>query len=401
MERSADYRSGEPPGGPIPDDAIRAQLARMLHSRPFAQAPRCGEFLGFVVEQKLAGRTYEICAESIRQRLYPKALGQACVRAAAGRLRSVLDRYYKGDGLAEPIRIGIPVNTYEPDFTYQQPPPLTLVPVTRVTASAGDAIPKSARAFELFCEGRRLWSERRPDRVALAIVCFEEAIREEAKTGDQPYAAAYAALADCYTSGIASAQTFPLPLQLQGTSVTVNGIPAPLLAVANVSGSEQINFQVPFETATPGQARIVVSSGGRDSAPIDVPALSAKPAVFVVGGIGAAVVHGSTGALVTATNPVLSGEVVVIYCTGLGPVTPQVPTGSAAPTTTLSQVVLPFAVTVGGRDAVVDFAGLAPTFAGLYQINVEVPADLTGTSVPLVIQVNGSSSLPVSLPIAQ
>jgi uncharacterized protein (TIGR03437 family) len=63
---------------------------------------------------------------------------------------------------------------------------------------------------------------------------------------------------------------------------------------------------------------------------------------------------------------------------------------------------LPFAASVGGEPAVVDFAGLAPTFAGLYQINLEIPADVTtGTSVQLVISVNGYSSVPVSLAIAQ
>ena len=200
--------------------------------------------------------------------------------------------------------------------------------------------------------------------------------------------------------GVSSAQGFPLPVQLQGTSVTVNDIPAPLLAVANVAGSEQINFQVPFEVAAPGNARIVVSSSGRNSWPIDVPVLPAKPAVFVSGGIGPAVMHGLTGEMVTVTKPAQPGEVVVIYCTGLGAVTPQVSTGSAASTTTLSQAILPFAVTVGGKDAVVDFAGLAPTFAGLYQVNLEIPSGLTGISVRLVIQVNGSTSTPVSVPIA-
>jgi uncharacterized protein (TIGR03437 family) len=201
-------------------------------------------------------------------------------------------------------------------------------------------------------------------------------------------------------SGIAAAGGFPLPLQLQGTSVTVNGISAPLLAVANIFGYEQINFQVPFETAAPGQARIVVSSSGRDSMPIEVPVLPAKPAVFAIPGIGSAIVHGSTGALVTTTNPARLGEAVVIYCTGLGPVTPPVPTGSAAPAAPLSQAILPFAVTVGGKDAVVSFAGLAPTSAGLYLVNLEIPPGLTGTSVPVVIEVNGSSATPVLLPIA-
>jgi len=200
-------------------------------------------------------------------------------------------------------------------------------------------------------------------------------------------------------SGVASAQSFPLPVQMQGTSLTINGIPAPLLAVANVAGAEQINFQVPFEVDAPGQARIVVSSGGRDSAPIEVPVFPAKPAVFVIGGIGPAVVHASTGALVTATNPARPGEVVVIFCTGWGPVAPLVPTGSPAPIATLARAILPFAVTVGGNDAVVDFAGLAPTFAGLYQVNLEIPSGLTGTSVPLGIQVNGSTAVSVSLPV--
>jgi uncharacterized protein (TIGR03437 family) len=201
-------------------------------------------------------------------------------------------------------------------------------------------------------------------------------------------------------SGVASAQGFPLPTQLQGTSLTVNGIVAPLMAVANVTDFQQINFQVPFEIAAPGNAQVVVSSGGHDSLPIEVPVFPAKPAVFVIGGIGPAVVHGLTGQLVTAANPATSGEVVVVYCTGLGPVTQQPAAGAAASTTTLSWAILPFTVTVGGKDAVVDFAGLAPTFAGLYQVNVEIPSGLTGTSLPLVMQANGSMSAPVSVPIA-
>ena len=60
-------------------------------------------------------------------------------------------------------------------------------------------MPRSVEAFELLCEGRRLWSERRPDRVAQAVVCLENAIVEESKISDRLYTAAYAALADCYT----------------------------------------------------------------------------------------------------------------------------------------------------------------------------------------------------------
>jgi uncharacterized protein (TIGR03437 family) len=199
-------------------------------------------------------------------------------------------------------------------------------------------------------------------------------------------------------SGVVSAQSFPLPLQLQNASVTVNGVPAPILAVANVQGTQQINFLVPFET-DPGQAQVVVSSDSGISAPISVLVLPAKPAVFM-SGTAPIIAHGSTGELVTATSPAKLGETVVIYCTVLGPVAPSVPTGSAASAMVLSRVVLPVVVTVDDDVAMVDFAGLAPTFAGLSQINLEIPNDVAaGTSLPVVIEVNGFRSTPVYLPV--
>jgi uncharacterized protein (TIGR03437 family) len=200
--------------------------------------------------------------------------------------------------------------------------------------------------------------------------------------------------------GIVPAQSIPLPVELQGTSITVNGVRAPLLAVANVNGSEQINFQVPVETA-PGQARIVVSSGGHDSAPLDAPVLPAKPGVFMYAGTKPVIVHGTDQTLVTETSPARAGEVVVIYCTGLGAVAPAASTGNGASASVLSYVVLPVVVTVGGKEATVAFAGLTPNFVGLYQINVTIPSDLAGTSAPLTVEVGGSRSAQVSLPITQ
>jgi hypothetical protein len=117
-----------PPEGKIPNDAVRAQLERMMRSRSIAQALGRRAFLRCVAQQKHAGPSHEICAEPIRQRLYPEARGHdpdVCVRAGAGRLRNILDRYYKDHGLADGIRVSIPVSTYEPDFTYQEEPPPT------------------------------------------------------------------------------------------------------------------------------------------------------------------------------------------------------------------------------------------------------------------------------------
>ncbi len=55
---------------------------------------------------------------------------------------------------------------------------------------------------------------------------------------------------------IEAAQAIPLPLTMAGTSVTVNGIPAPLLYVS----PEQINFVVPAERRSPGSATVLVSN---------------------------------------------------------------------------------------------------------------------------------------------
>ena len=67
--------------------------------------------------------------------------------------------------------------------------------------------------------------------------------------------------------GIVQAGTFPLPTALAGTSVTLNDIAAPVIAVAAVNGQEQINFQVPYELAGAATATLVVTANGQSSAP--------------------------------------------------------------------------------------------------------------------------------------
>jgi uncharacterized protein (TIGR03437 family) len=89
----------------------------------------------------------------------------------------------------------------------------------------------------------------------------------------------------------------------------------------------------------------------------------------------------------------------VIYCTGLGAVTPPVPAGVPAPASPLSEAT-GVSVTIGGVAANASFAGLSPGFAGLYQINAVVPSGVTpGSQVPVVLSVAGQTSPPVTMAI--
>jgi len=90
----------------------------------------------------------------------------------------------------------------------------------------------------------------------------------------------------------------------------------------------------------------------------------------------------------------------VIYCAGLGPVNPAIGDGTAAPSSTLSRTVNPVTATIGGQPAQVLFAGLAPGFAGLYQVNVVVPTGVTtGADIPVILTTAGFSSTPVTVAI--
>lgn len=101
----------------------------------------------------------------------------------------------------------------------------------------------------------------------------------------------------------------------------------------------------------------------------------------------AAVLH-ANGALVTSSNPATRGETIEVFATGLGALSPAVATGTANPS---SPPAVSTDKSVGilfdGEPATITFAGGAPAFVGLNQINVKVPIDATaGPNVPIQIQ---------------
>ena len=66
------------------------------------------------------------------------------------------------------------------------------------------------------------------------------------------------------------------------TRVTMNGIAAPITAVAYVNGREQINFQVPWELAGTARATMVVHGNGGQSAGLEVPLMTVQPEIFAI-----------------------------------------------------------------------------------------------------------------------
>ena len=200
-------------------------------------------------------------------------------------------------------------------------------------------------------------------------------------------------LAPSGTSAVAA--TLPLPTELDGVSVTIGGRTVPLLAVANPNGTAQINFQMPFGLAGHGSLPLVVNNGGILSNPVQIQVLPAQPGVFLVSGQGA--LFHSDFSYITPNSPASRGEQIIVYCTGLGAVNPQIEAGFPAPTSPLAISASP-TVTIGGVSAQVSFSGLAPGFAGLYQINVVVPQSVSGTA-QLVVAAGAVSSSPVSLTV--
>jgi uncharacterized protein (TIGR03437 family) len=199
------------------------------------------------------------------------------------------------------------------------------------------------------------------------------------------------------TSGIFLASSLPLPDQFQNVSVTVNGVPAPIFAVDNVNGQQQINFQVPWATKT--IAKIQVTNRGAASSLVLTPVQVAQPAVFnysVGGDVFGAILH-SNFSLANTADPAKPSETVLIYCTGLGYVAGALPTDGAAAT---GQVTMNTpTVTIGGANAPVSFSGLAPSFVGLYQVNAQVPASLKAGNQPVVLTISGFMSKSVLLPV--
>jgi uncharacterized protein (TIGR03118 family) len=181
-----------------------------------------------------------------------------------------------------------------------------------------------------------------------------------------------------------------LPTSLDGVSVTINGKPGFVYYVS----PKQIDVLTPVDTAT-GAVPVVVTDNGLVSASFTATMNSFSPAFFLLkDNLSVAAIH-SSGAIVGATTlyagastPAAPGETITIYGTGFGPTNPAITNGTivAVPLTVATAPT----VTIGGVTATVVYAGLVS--AGVYQLNVIVPAGTAAGNAPIVATVGGFSS---------
>ncbi|OFV99457.1 MAG: hypothetical protein A3F68_09035 [Acidobacteria bacterium RIFCSPLOWO2_12_FULL_54_10] len=216
------------------------------------------------------------------------------------------------------------------------------------------------------------------------------------------------------SNGLEEAVARPLPTWLGGVSVKVGNRFAPLMFVS----PGQINAVIPYEI-TGSSADITVFTGpGAAGNTINVTLSPTAPGIFEVPSTNpdqGAVLIGNDDIIAApagsvagrVVRPANAGDVIVVYCSGLGSVTPTFPSGIApvmngAP---VPQMVNKPAVRIGGTAipaANVLFAGLAPFFVGLYQLNIQLPAGLpTGNTVSLQLTTfEGQTSNTVTIAVA-
>jgi uncharacterized protein (TIGR03437 family) len=199
-------------------------------------------------------------------------------------------------------------------------------------------------------------------------------------------------------SGTTVASSVPFPASLGGVEVRINGRLAPVY----YASPDQVAAVVPYAT-TETIAQIEVVNNGVVSNAVTAFVYDAQPGVFTIppGGVGLAAALHANNTLVEPGNPAREGEIISVFMTGLGAVSPPVPEGAPGPVSPLSTTSHPVAVFIDNRAADVLFAGLAPTLAGAYQVNFRVPFNLRQGNVRLDVVAGRSYSTHALLPVSR
>ena len=184
-----------------------------------------------------------------------------------------------------------------------------------------------------------------------------------------------------------------LPTTLNGVSVNVGGKPAYIYYVSPT----QINALAP-DVGT-GSLPVTVTNAYGTTAPSTVASQPVGPAFFLLAGkyavgtrqdFSLVAQNGAFQGL--TTSPARPGDVIILWGTGFGPTSPSAPVGVGIPSDKTYSTSNPVTVTVDGIPAQVYGAALAPGFAGLYQVAIQIPLSAPGGDLPVVATVSGIPS---------
>jgi minor extracellular serine protease Vpr len=200
---------------------------------------------------------------------------------------------------------------------------------------------------------------------------------------------------------VAATATFPLVLDGVNVSFDVPSanlsVPAPVFATS----VGQVNVQVPWELEgqTSAQVKVIIDET-TVSTPVTVALANYTPAFFTYTANSVNVadaINSATGQLVTSSNPaVRGGSIIELFANGLGPVNSIPADGSpiplAAQYTQAASTTTPCTVSIGGQQAPVSFCGIAPNTPAEYQVNVQVPSNISTGNQPISISIGGVTS---------
>jgi uncharacterized protein (TIGR03437 family) len=185
----------------------------------------------------------------------------------------------------------------------------------------------------------------------------------------------------------------PIPTELSGVQVFVNGTAAPVYLVS----ANQISALVPYEVSGNYFATFQVEVNGSKSNSVTVYVDNSSPGIYTLAqnGQGSSAILHADYSEVTDSSPAVPGETVLLFMNGLGNVTPTVADGAVGPSSPLSYsdeelttgcpsltltpaipcIIVTLYDSAGDAAAgTVQFAGLAPCCVGLYQVNFTLPS---------------------------
>jgi uncharacterized protein (TIGR03437 family) len=218
-------------------------------------------------------------------------------------------------------------------------------------------------------------------------------------------------IAQVYGSGLspssASTGPAPLPITFKNTFALIGFTQAPLYSLS----SGQIDLQIPYEASATQQLPIVLSVNNALTLPQLLNIIPTAPGVLsdnqgptppsLQNRAHIIAQHSADFSLITSSHPAKPGEYVVMYLVGLGDTDPSVASGAASPgPPSLANVTVTPIVTVDSQLSTVTFAGLAPFFVGLYQIDFQVPTSAASGELEVDVTQNGVAANPTLLPVA-